>query len=71
MAAMKRQLSSVKGILLFREPGAGMHTELWDGKQILQRDMDEPHLFSRPRILGERYLNRILPARVGSGKLLA
>jgi len=51
MAAMKRQLSSVKGILLFREPGAGMHTELWDGKQILQRDMDEPHLFSRPRVL--------------------
>ena len=51
MAAMKLQLSSVKGILLFRESGAGMHTELWDGKQILQRDMDEPHLFSRPRIL--------------------
>ena len=51
MAAMKRQLSSVKGILLFREPGAGMHTELWDGKQILQRDMAEGHLFSRPRVL--------------------
>ena len=51
MAAMKRQLSSVKGILLFRESGAGMHTELWDGRQILQRDMAEAHLFSRPRIL--------------------
>lgn len=51
MAAMKRQLSMVKGILLFRESGAGLHTELWDGKQILQRDMDEPHLFSRPRVL--------------------
>lgn len=52
MAAMKRQLSTVKGILLFREPpGAGLHTELWDGRQILQRDMDEAHLFSRPRVL--------------------
>jgi hypothetical protein len=42
----------VKGILVFREPpGFGMHTELWDGRRILQGDMDEKHLFSRPRIL--------------------
>ncbi|HWY04573.1 MAG TPA: T6SS effector amidase Tae4 family protein [Candidatus Acidoferrum sp.] len=52
MEAMKIQLSSVKGILVFREPpGFGMHTELWDGRRILQGDMDEKHLFSRPRIL--------------------
>lgn len=51
MTAMKRQLSLVKGILLFRDSGAGLHTELWDGKQILQRDMAEAHLFSRPRVL--------------------
>ena len=52
VAAMKRQLALVKGILLFREPpGAGLHTELWDGKQTLQRDMDQTHLFTRPRVL--------------------
>jgi hypothetical protein len=51
MAAMKRQLSTVKGILLFRDGSAGKHTELWDGKQIVQRDMAEAALFSVPRVL--------------------
>jgi hypothetical protein len=44
-------LGGDQGILLFRTSGAGMHTELWDGQQIVQRDMDEPALFSQPRVL--------------------
>jgi len=52
MGAMKRQLGLVKGVIVFRSTsGAGVHTELWDGNQILQRDMAEAHLFSQPRIL--------------------
>jgi hypothetical protein len=51
MEQMKAYLSKDKGILLFRTPGAGLHTELWDGDQILQRDMDEVNLFSQPRVL--------------------
>jgi len=48
---MQAFLAGIKGILLFRDAGYGLHTELWDGSQILQRDMDEPHLFSQPRVL--------------------
>ncbi len=48
---MKAYLSGYKGILLFRTAGAGLHTELWDGTRILQRDMDETNLFSQPRVL--------------------
>jgi hypothetical protein len=48
---MKAYLSGDKGILLFRTSGAGLHTELWDGNQILQRDMDEVNLFSQQRVL--------------------
>ena len=51
MSAMKQYLGGDTGILLFRTSGAGMHTELWDGQQIVQRDMDEPALFSQPRVL--------------------
>jgi arylsulfatase A-like enzyme len=48
---MKAYLSGDKGILLFRSAGAGLHTEIWDGNQILQRDMDETNLFSQARVL--------------------
>jgi type VI secretion system (T6SS) effector Tae4 (amidase) len=51
MDQMKAYLSGDKGILLFRSAGAGLHTEIWDGKQILQRDMDETNLFSQARVL--------------------
>jgi hypothetical protein len=51
MEQMKAYLSGDKGILLFRSAGAGLHTELWDGNQILQRDMDETNLFSQSRVL--------------------
>ena len=51
MDQMKAYLSGSKGILLFRSVGAGFHTELWDGTQILQRDMDETNLFSQARVL--------------------
>jgi hypothetical protein len=51
MKVMQSYLSGDQGILLFRTSGAGMHTELWDGQQIVQRDMDEPALFSQPRVL--------------------
>jgi hypothetical protein len=51
MKVMQSYLSGDRGILLFRTSGAGMHTELWDGQQIIQRDMDEPALFSQPRVL--------------------
>ena len=51
MEQMKDYLSGYTGILLFRDVGAGLHTELWDGSQILQRDMDEVNLFSQSRVL--------------------
>jgi hypothetical protein len=51
MRVMQSYLGGDQGILLFRTSGAGMHTELWDGQQIVQRDMDEPALFSQPRVL--------------------
>jgi hypothetical protein len=51
MEKMKTYLNGSTGILLFRTAGAGLHTELWDGTQILQRDMDETNLFSQPRVL--------------------
>ena len=48
---MREFLAGIKGILVFRDKGFGFHTELWDGSQILQRDMDETNLFSQPRVL--------------------
>src|ERR1700683_1258745 len=48
---MRDFISGLKGILVFRDGGFGLHTELWDGTQILQRDMDETNLFSQPRVL--------------------
>lgn len=39
------------GILAFRDTGYGKHAELWDGHQIVQRDMAEAAIFSQPRVL--------------------
>ena len=48
---IKACLQSRRGIITFRNNGAGFHTELWDGRQILQRDMNENACFSQPRVL--------------------
>jgi Type VI secretion system (T6SS), amidase effector protein 4 len=52
-AQIKASLQGRRGVLLFRDPGqaAGFHTELWDGAQIVQRDMNEHVLFTRSRVL--------------------
>jgi hypothetical protein len=50
-AVIKANLVGRQGIMVFRDHGAGFHTELWDGRQILQRDMNEPALFTQPRVL--------------------
>ncbi len=39
------------GILLFRNTGAGFHTELWNGSDIKQTDMDRGACFGQPRVL--------------------
>src|SRR5579871_5851960 len=36
MKARKRHLNGLQGILVFRDGGAGFHTELWDEDHILQ-----------------------------------
>jgi hypothetical protein len=60
MAQMKAYLDGKQGILLFRDGGAGYHTELWDGDHILQDGnmvsgggarMNEDNIFSKPRVL--------------------
>jgi hypothetical protein len=48
---IKDYLQGRTGILLFRNPGAGFHTELWDGQKIVQRDMNEHACFTQPRVL--------------------
>src|SRR6516225_906199 len=48
---IKDYLQGRTGILVFRNTGAGHHTELWDGNQIVQRDMNEGACFSQPRVL--------------------
>jgi Type VI secretion system (T6SS), amidase effector protein 4 len=48
---IKTNLQGRTGILAFRTSGAGFHTELWDGQQIVQRDMNESACFSQPRVL--------------------
>jgi len=58
-AQVKAYIKNRPGLLIFRysalrvpaPKGQFEHTELWDGTQILQRDMAEDFLFSRPRIL--------------------
>jgi hypothetical protein len=48
---IKSSMQGRYGIMMFRDPTYGYHVELWDGGQILQRDMNEHALFSQPRIL--------------------
>src|SRR2546422_4927905 len=48
---IKAYLQGRTGILAFRNAGAGFHTELWNGQQIVQRDMNENVCFSQPRVL--------------------
>ena len=48
---IKAYLQGRTGILVFRNQGAGKHTELWDGKQILNRGYNEHALFTQPRVL--------------------
>jgi len=50
-AAIKAGLVGRQGIIVFRDRGYGFHTELWDGRQILQRDMNEHALFTQPQVL--------------------
>jgi hypothetical protein len=59
MDDIKTYIANRPGLLIFRysnfcvpgPPGQFEHTELWDGTQILQRDMNEAFLFARPRVL--------------------
>ena len=48
---IKTYLHGRTGILAFRGHGYGYHTELWDGQQIEQRDINEPACFTQPRVL--------------------
>lgn len=58
-AEIKKHIAGRKGVLLFRQrprkvvapKGEFEHTELWDGAQILQRDMAEDSIFSSARVL--------------------
>jgi hypothetical protein len=60
LAQMKQYLNGKQGILLFRDTGAGYHTELWDTDHILQDGnarssngavMNQENIFSKPRVL--------------------
>jgi hypothetical protein len=59
MSDIKAYIANRPGLLIFRYSdlkvpaprGQFEHTELWDGTQILQRDMNEGFLFTRPRVL--------------------
>jgi len=59
MDQIKEYIANRPGLLLFRYtnfhvppiPGQFEHTELWDGKNTLQRDMAEGYLFGRPRVM--------------------
>jgi len=57
---MKQYLHDKQGILLFRDTGAGYHTELWDKTHIIQDGnavsgggaiMNEGGIFGQPRVL--------------------
>lgn len=50
-AQIRAALQGRTGIIAFRTSGAGFHTELWDGRQIVQRDMVEDACFNQPRVL--------------------
>jgi hypothetical protein len=60
LVEMKQFLNGRQGILLFRSPGAGHHTELWDKTHIIQDGkavsgggavMNEENIFGQPRVL--------------------
>lgn len=56
---MKQRLDGRQGILVFRDGGAGFHTELWDKTHIIQNGaptahgaaMSETGIFGQPRVL--------------------
>jgi hypothetical protein len=59
-AEMKAQINGKQGILVFRNAGAGHHTELWDSTHILQDGKavsgggavkNEANIFGQPRVL--------------------
>jgi hypothetical protein len=60
LAEMKTYLKGKRGILVFRNAGAGHHTELWEDTHILQDGhavsgggavMNEANIFGQPRVL--------------------
>lgn len=60
LAGMKLHINGRQGILVFRNGGAGHHTELWDKTHILQDGkavsgggavMNESNIFGQPRVL--------------------
>jgi hypothetical protein len=70
-AQMKHYLEGMQGILLFRNTGAGAHTELWDGKNIIQKagapgGMNEQYIFGQPRILFWQVTDGTDPSPVAS-----
>jgi hypothetical protein len=55
-AEMKKCIDGLTGILVFRDRGYGVHTELWNADSIIQKQgapggMNEHYIFSQPRIL--------------------
>lgn len=60
LAEMKKHIDGRQGILVFRNNGAGHHTELWDRTHILQDGkavsgggavMNQENIFGQPRVL--------------------
>lgn len=59
MKAMKAAMTGRQGVVLFRNGGAGVHVELWDGTDIIQNGapasdgsgMNQGYLFGQPRVL--------------------
>jgi hypothetical protein len=60
LTEMKNYIDGRQGILVFRNSGAGHHTELWDKNHILQDGkmlsgggavMNESNIFGQPRVL--------------------
>lgn len=50
-SAIKSYLYGYPGILVFRDIGFGMHTELWDGAAIVQEDIAVDKCLSSHRVL--------------------
>jgi hypothetical protein len=49
--AVQDYLGGRKGILCFSDLKYGAHTELWDGFDIVQQDMNRGWCFNQPQIL--------------------